>query len=191
MKKINLCIDIDSTVTMPDYWVPYANDYFGTNYHYHDDTVESYFIENKFTNEKFDGFYHLFAKDMHRTAKIRPYAAEAINNLREFCNIYYVTAREKNIEPITIQWLKDHDVYSDVYHLGSFYKNQKAKELNCHVFIEDNLETAKNLVEDSIKVLLIDTGFNRYENPDQIVRVFNWQEAHEKISYHYHSLKNN
>ncbi|HBH13396.1 MAG: HAD-superfamily hydrolase-like protein [Clostridiales bacterium 38_11] len=181
MKKINLCIDIDSTLTTPDYWVTYANTFFGTDYVYHDDTVEGYFKDNEFINKRFDDFYHRFAEDMHRNARIRPDAVEVINQLRKICNIYYVTARESHIENITIEWLKKHGILSEVFHLGSFYKNKKAKELNCDIFIEDNLETAKQLVEEGITVLLIDTGFNRYEKLPNMTRVFNWQEIYHFI----------
>lgn len=189
MKKLNLCVDIDSTLTTPDYWVEYANNFFGTDYVYHDDTVEGYFKDNEFTNKRFDDFYHQFAEDMHANASIRPDAVEVINQLKEVCNIYYVTARESHIETITIDWLKKHDIFSDVFHLGSFYKNKKAKELNCDIFIEDNLETAKQLVEEGITVLLIDTGFNRYEELPNMTRVFNWQEIHHFIKNYQNSVK--
>lgn len=189
MKKINVCIDLDSTLTVPDYWVDYANRHFGTNYVYDDNTVEQYFIDNQFDNNKFDEFYHQYASEMHRTAKLRPYAKEVIHHLKEYCNIYYVTAREKKIEPITIEWLKENNVFSDVFHLGSFHKNDKANELNCDIFIEDNLETAKKLYKDSITVLLIDTGFNRYENPEGIIRVSDWHEINHFISNYYRNRK--
>ncbi|PKM70349.1 MAG: hypothetical protein CVU93_02525, partial [Firmicutes bacterium HGW-Firmicutes-18] len=78
---------------------------------------------------------------------------------------------------------------SDVFHLGSFYKNKKAKELNCDIFIEDNLETAKQLVEEGITVLLIDTGFNRYEELPNMTRVFNWQEIHHFIKKYNNGFK--
>lgn len=191
MQKLNICIDIDSTVTMPDYWVRYANDYFGTDYVYSDDTVEDYFKDNEFDYKKFDDFYHKFSDKMHETATIRPFAKDAIDNIRKFSNIYYVTARESHIEPITIQWLKNHKIYSQVYHLGSFEKNDKANELNCDIFIEDNLETAKKLAGDNIKVILIDTGFNRYENPENIERVYNWKEIHDSIKKYYDLSFNN
>jgi len=29
--KLNLCIDIDGTITEPFYWLNFANDYFGTS----------------------------------------------------------------------------------------------------------------------------------------------------------------
>jgi hypothetical protein len=185
MQKLNVCIDIDSTVTMPDYWVRYANDYFDTDYEYNDDTVEEYFKENGFDHKKFDTFYHQFEEQMHETATIRPFAKKAIDNIKKFSNVYYVTARESHIEPITVQWLKNHHIYSTVYHLGSFEKNEKANELDCHIFIEDNLKTAKELAGDDIKVILIDTGFNRYENPENIERVYNWNEIYDSIKKYY------
>jgi len=142
MKKINLCIDIDSTVTKPDYWVDYFNKHFNTNYKYSDDTVEEYLKNNNVNYKIFDEFYHKYAEEMHKTAEIRPDAFENIKKLEEFCTISYVTARESHIEPITIEWLKKHKVYNDTYHLGSFDKTGKARDLDCDIFIEDNIETS-------------------------------------------------
>ncbi len=189
MTKINLCVDIDSTITNPDYWVDYANNHFNTNYEYDDDTVEMYFKDNNFDYKKFDKFYHEYAEKMHETADIRPKAKENIEKLEKFCNIHYVTARESHIEPITIEWLKKHKVYFNTHHLGSFKKTGKAKELKCDIFIEDNLETSKELAAEGIKVILIDTGFNRYEEPENIVRVYNWDDIYEEIKKHYQSIK--
>jgi len=181
MKKINLCIDIDSTVTKPDYWVDYFNKHFNTNYKYSDDTVEEYLKNNNVNYKIFDEFYHKYAEEMHKTAEIRPDAFENIKKLEEFCTISYVTARESHIEPITIEWLKKHKVYNDTYHLGSFDKTGKARDLDCDIFIEDNIETSKELVQEGIQVLLIDTGFNRYENPPNIKRVKDWKKIYKEV----------
>jgi hypothetical protein len=187
--KLNLCIDIDSTITKPDYWVNYANNHFNTDYEYNDDTVEDYFKENDFDYKKFDDFYHQYAEKMHETADIRPKVKENIKKLEDFCNIHYVTARESHIEPITIEWLKKHKVYYNTYHLGSFNKTNKAKELSCDIFIEDNLETSKDLAAEGIKVILIDTGFNRYENPQNIIRVYDWDDVYREVKNYQKSSK--
>jgi len=189
MTKLNLCVDIDSTITCPDYWVEYANNHFDTNYKYDDDTVENYFKDNNFDYKKFDNFYHEYAEKMHETATIRPKAKKNIEKLEKFCKINYVTARESHIEPITIEWLKKNKVYYDTYHLGSFKKTNKAKELKCDIFIEDNLETSKELAAEGIKVILIDTGFNRYDDPENISRVYNWDDIYEEIISYYKSFK--
>ena len=189
MKKINLCIDIDSTITKPDYWVDYYNKHFNANYIYCDDTVEEYLKKNDVDYKIFDEFYHKYAEEMHKTAEIRPDAVKNIKKLEKFCDIYYVTARESHIEPITVDWLKKHGVYNDTYHLGSFDKTGKAKDLNCDIFIEDNLKTSKDLVNEGIKVLLIDTGFNRYEEPDSIKRVKDWNEIYNEIKIYYNQNK--
>ena len=189
MNKINLCVDIDSTLTKPDYWVDYFNKHFNTNYSYSDDTVEKYLEKNDVDYRTFDDFYHKYAEEMHKTAEIRPDAVDNIKKLEEFCNIYYVTARESHIEPITIEWLKKHGIYNDTFHLGSFNKSAKAKDLECDIFIEDHLETSKNLVKEGIMVLLIDTGFNRYENPDKIKRVLDWNQIYKEVEYFYKKIK--
>ena len=181
MNKINLCLDIDSTVTQPDYWVDYANKYFNTNYVYDENTVAEFFANNGWNQKVFHNFYINFAPQMHRSAEIRPYAREAINKLKDFCNVYYVTARDSEVEHITIEWLKKYDIYSEVFHTGSILKNDIAKKLNCHIFVDDNLFTAKKLLDDFIRVLLFDTGFNRHEHPENIYRVYDWKEVYAHV----------
>jgi len=126
---------------------------------------------------------------MNETEEIRTKAKENIEKLKDFCNIYYVTARESHIEPITVEWLKKHKVYYNTFHLGSLEKTGKALELKCDIFIEDNLETSKELAAEGIKVILIDTGFNRYEDPENIVRVYDWDDIYKEIKKHYKSSK--
>jgi len=185
MKKINLCIDIDSTVTKPDYWVDYFNKHFNTNYKYSDDTVEEYLKNNNVDYKIFDEFYHKYAEEMHKTAEIRPDAFENIKKLEEFCTISYVTARELRTKEVTLDWFKKHDLpMSDLHMLGSHYKVAKAKELDCHVFIEDRYENALELTLGGFKVLLLDCPYNRNYTIPGMIRVFNWNHILDEIDEH-------
>ena len=55
---------------------------------------------------------------------------------------------------------------------------QKAKELECHIFIEDNPSNAMQLANEGMKVLLIDTNYNKEIEHENIVRVNNWIDIH-------------
>ena len=60
------------------------------------------------------------------------------------------------------------------------YRNiiPKAKELECHIFIEDNPSNAMQLANEGMKVLLIDTNYNKEIEHENIVRVNNWIDIH-------------
>ena len=52
----------------------------------------------------------------------------------------------------------------------------KAKELNCDVFIEDNPQNSLEIAESGIKVLLMDTNYNKTLSHKNIIRVQNWND---------------
>jgi uncharacterized HAD superfamily protein len=84
---------------------------------------------------------------------------------------------------LTHSYLKKNELYYDeLFVLGSHYKVEKAKELNCNIFIEDSYDNAMQLSKSGFKVLLMDTNYNRGQLNDNIIRVYNWREIYEKIN---------
>ena len=69
----------------------------------------------------------------------------------------------------------------EVYSLGTHYKIEKAKELNCDIFIEDSPYNALELADAGMKVLLIDTYYNKDTKHKDIIRVNNWFEIERFI----------
>lgn len=191
MIKLNLCIDIDGTVTTPYYWLRYANEYFNKNLKPED--VVEYEIHNVLgvDREEYTKFYDSFGEELHDKAKLRSRARRILNKLSEQHSIYYVTARDKRMTDITHSWIVKRRLPSDGIHiLGSHYKVDKARELNCDIFIEDRYENALQLSQAGFKVLLIDCNYNRMSIPDDITRVKDWDEIYSEIIAHsYKKLK--
>lgn len=51
MKSLNLCIDIDGTITEPYYWIPRASEYFKTHIEYKNVIfLADLFIEDRYEN---------------------------------------------------------------------------------------------------------------------------------------------
>ena len=112
-------------------------------------------------------------------AKVVDDAKNIIDELKKNHNLYFVTARDAKLTDITKNWLNENGFEEiDVYLLGSDYKIQKAKELECHIFIEDNPSNAMQLANEGMKVLLIDTNYNKEIEHENIVRVNNWIDIH-------------
>lgn len=177
MKRLNICIDIDGTMTDPYYFMPFFNKYFNKDLKEHHATT--YRIDHLYQigRDEMEMFYSKEGDNMHRNATILPKAKEVMEYLKDLHNLYIVTARSKEMESITIEWLKKHEIPDIIlYSLGSYYKVEKAKELECDLFIEDNPQNSLEIAESGIKVLLMDTNYNKTISHSNIIRVQNWND---------------
>lgn len=182
MKKLNICIDIDGTITDPYYWLDYCNDYFNTNITEKDVTEYSISQVLGINENSYLEFYEKNKYDIHSNQKIRDDASIIINKLRSVGNIYFVTAREESLTLLTHEYLKTNNIYYDnLFLLGTHHKVEKAKELYCDIFIEDNYDNAIELSKAGFYVLLLDTNYNKKPLNDNIKRVSNWLEIYEIV----------
>jgi uncharacterized HAD superfamily protein len=183
MKNLNICIDIDGTITEAYYWLDLCNRYFGKNIT--EDKVTEYYIHKVYgiPAEDYNEFYEKIKFKMHWEQKIRQDAKKYINRLSGYHNIYFVTARDKSLTMLTHSYLRKHNIpYDDLFVLGSHYKVDMARKLNCDVFIEDNYDNAIQLSAAGYKVLLIDTNYNRLPLNDNITRVHGWNQIFDIIN---------
>ncbi len=128
-------------------------------------------------------FYEKYKVRIHTEEKLRKGAKEVLNELNKYHNIYFVTAREKSLEVLTKSYLINHSIkFRDLYVLGSHYKVDKAKDLNCDIFIEDNPTNAVELSEAGFKVILLDTNYNKHiKENENIIRVDHWDEVYNIV----------
>ncbi|MBW5458844.1 5' nucleotidase, NT5C type [Clostridium sporogenes] len=183
MNNLNICIDIDGTITEPYYWLDISNKYFNKNIKPED--IIAYNIEDvlEITEEEYMKFYEKYKIRIHTEEKLRKGAKEVLNELNKYHNIYFVTAREKSLEVLTKSYLINHSIkFRDLYVLGSHYKVDKAKDLNCDIFIEDNPTNALELSEAGFKVILLDTNYNKHiKENENIIRIENWDEVYDIV----------
>ena len=183
MKNLNICIDIDGTITDPYYWLSYANSYFNSNIS--EDQVISYNISKVLNIEQNDyiEFYEKFKFEIHTTQKLRNDVKEILDELHRFNNLYYVTARDKSLELVTFLYLLNHEIpFDEIFILGTHNKVPKAKDLNCDIFIEDSYDNAIELSNNGFKVILLDTNYNRLPLNHNIIRAHNWMEISKIIT---------
>ncbi|MBP3907270.1 MAG: hydrolase [Peptostreptococcaceae bacterium] len=183
MNKLNICIDIDGTITNPYHFLPYLNDMYNKN------LTEEQFITHKMEElcgVEFDDLLKLLHNDYihaYSEADVVENAKDIIIELFANHNLYFVTARSQHLKDITQNWLTKHGLGEVALHLlGSDYKVDKARELNCNIFIEDNPDNAYQLASDGLTVILIDNNYNRNVEHENIVRVNNWNDIKEFIS---------
>lgn len=182
-KNLNICIDIDGTITDPYYWLSYANEYFNLNVT--EDQVTEYAIHKVLNVEEnaYLKFYEELKVDIHSKQPLRNDVKEILDILHKYNNLYFVTAREKSLELLTFSYLLNKELpFDEVFVLGTHNKIPKAKELNCNIFIEDSYDNAISLSENGFKVLLLDTNYNRLPLNSNITRVNDWNEILQIIN---------
>ncbi|MCD5414858.1 MAG: hypothetical protein LR001_07655 [Clostridiales bacterium] len=183
MGRLNLCVDIDGTITIPYYWLKYANKFFGTNLKPTD--ITEYDIDKvlNISAENYWEFYEIHGSEMHEKARARKGAKKNLLKLAENNNIHYVTARNSKMHEVTSEWIRKREFPKTSLHLlGSHNKVLKATELECDIFIEDRYENAVEIAEAGFQVLLVDCYYNRYTLPNRITRVKNWLEIYDTVS---------
>lgn len=194
MRKMNLCIDIDGTVTEPYYWLKRANLYFGKQLKPEDVTAYEIHKLLEIEEDDYREFYQLYGKLLHRESKARFGASEAIQLLYQQHNIHFVTARDEEMKDVSIEWLDMHNMPMDsIALLGSPDKANKAKELGSDLFIEDCYSNAIQLSRSGFEVILIDCTYNKGLLPENVTRVKSWSEiikiADAKANIQYDELK--
>jgi uncharacterized HAD superfamily protein len=180
MKDLNICIDIDGTITDAYYWLKSCNEYFNTNIT--EAQVTEYDIHKVLgiERERYEEFYEKHKIKIHEDQKLRADVKAVISELFLYHNIYFVTARHKSLTMLTHSYLRKNQIpYDELFVLGSHYKVDKAKELSCSIFIEDNYDNAIQLSNSGFKVILVDTTYNRKPINSNIIRVYNWNQIYK------------
>lgn len=177
MKNLNICIDIDGTLTSPYHYMPYLNKIYNKNLTEEDFTTVFWAELYGDTLEgMLDKLYSNYLNS-YSEAQVVEGAKEAIEELYKENQLFLVTARNSTLEQITRDWLEKQQLsYVPLYLLGTDKKLDKAKELKCDIFIEDHPNNALMLAEGGIKVILIDCNYNKNVDHKNIIRVSSWKE---------------
>lgn len=163
-KSRNICIDIDGTMIDPYFFIPYLNELTGENVKEEEytsiDWNDTYGPQYQNIYENFDVEY----SHIYKEANILDGAKEVVDKLLENGDqVYFVTARSKDIDEITKSWIEKQGLDSSrVYSLsGNSGKVKMAEKLQCDYFIEDDPNNVKNLLKAGYKVVLMDTNYNK------------------------------
>ena len=116
-------------------------------------------------------------------------AQKVINYLHHFFEVYFITSRAKyytNAKEQTFEWFDKHNI---IYNQNNFFFDNKkvelSKKLGISKFIEDRAETALELAENNINVLLLNYPWNNDPRQELIQKI----NKHPKIERIYNTPK--
>lgn len=183
MNNLNICIDIDGTLTNPYYWLDKTAEYFNKIVRHEDFTQYEYSKVMGISESEYDEFYEKHKFKYHSKDVLRFKARDTINKFYLSNNIFFVTARDKSLEMLTFSYLNRKNIkFNKLFVLGTHHKVNKAKELKCDLFIEDNPYNALELSNAGFKVLLMDAAYNREIANNNIIRVYDWIDVEGVIN---------
>jgi len=114
-------------------------------------------------------FEEIFEKGLIAEAPIIPGAAEKVNELYDAGNeIYIITARKKNWEEQTKEWLKKNGIKYHKLIMGAGKKGDVAKEEGIDVFIEDSSDNIENLEGNGIRAFVFSQPWNQDSHATRI-----------------------
>ena len=138
--------------------------------------------EEKFYKENIEYFASLF-EPIEECSKY-------VKLLKEEGNIIYIISGRDNGEysnpyKMTIDWLKKYDIVYDKLFLVDAYNSHSKTEIcleyNIDVMIDDSKRMCKDIKDNGIRALLMDTPYNRDTN--EFERVNSWKEIYNKLSH--------
>ncbi|MGG0658627.1 hypothetical protein [Rummeliibacillus pycnus] len=178
-KKYSFGIDIDGTITTPEFLLPYINKAFNTNLIL--DDITTYDLTEALTVDKLD-FFKWFKKEeltIYKNPPLQLNAQRILSNWYPNVTLNYITAREENSREVTDNWFKTNSLpYDTIDIVGPTDKVIAGKRHGVQLFMEDKHDNAVRLHEElDIPVLLFDAPYNRESIPNGVIRVNSWKEA--------------
>ena len=178
-------IDIDGTVTSPATLIPHINKQYNVSITL-DDVVEYDFLSafpHPVDRDEFQKWFKANESNMYRVSELADGAKQTLQAWSSTYELFYISARGENVFDITKEWFQLNDIpYDHIELIGSHDKLAAAKIHQVDAFFEDKHDNAVMLAEElNIPVLLFDTPYNRLHVPNNVIRVYNWQEANHWI----------
>ena len=177
-------IDIDGTITKPDSMLPYINKAFQLQLTLEDiNQYEFYPFVNVPTHE-FDQWFQENEPIMYLESPMVKYAKQVLQQWKEDFELYFISARNQNLLPVTKQWFSNNDLlYHHIELIGTHNKVATVKKHQIDLFFEDKHDNAVAIAEQcGIPVILFDTPYNRMATPRNVIRVDTWLEASQWVN---------
>ncbi|MCK9345313.1 MAG: hypothetical protein M0P64_04350 [Candidatus Pacebacteria bacterium] len=190
--KIGLDLD-DVLLATNDAMLKWHNRVYGTSYARKDIvTWELTKVWNCTFDEMLSRIHEFYASPEHDETLAFKGAIEGIETLGEGKEYHIITSRPGEMHGKTMALIQKYfpPLVESVHFTSqvteeagrSRKKEHVCLELGIQVFVEDNLDYARNVAGVEIPVLLFDTPWNQTEDlPSNVTRVYSWEEIVEKL----------
>lgn len=180
---MNICIDIDGTLTDSNHFIPYFNEYFNKTITDEERSIYDLGELYNVSEAELREFYNSHGIKMQMEAKLLEHAKEVLESWKKNYNLNIITARKAENIRTTIQWLECHDLdWIPVYAIGTPNKLDTALSLGCDIFIEDHPKFSIVAADSGIKVILMNAIYNEDLEHENIFRVYNWSEVDDLVN---------
>lgn len=184
MRKLNIGIDIDDTVTDTfEYLMPLVAEYFNLDLNYLEENNISYTSLPEDIKDREVEFGKVYYDEAILNVPIKQNVSKYINMIKELGhNIIFITARSDrtNTDPVgdSKKYFDKYNIlYDDV--ICTLDKVKVCKENNIDLFIDDSINNCTNISCAGIDVLLFESKINKH--CDLFRRVSNWEEIYNII----------
>lgn len=178
-------IDIDGTITCPSNVSDIINLEYKNNFKL--EYIVEYSIGNvlNIPEEEVHRLFKKYRSHLFDTPKLNGISSNVINYWYDIgYEIILITARNESTTKDTKKWLSKCGIkYHKLYSIGSYGKSPIVVEEGIDVFIEDRIETIKEVEVYSPTTIniLFDTPYNQGELERQSLRVFSWEEIKDNV----------
>ncbi|MCL6639056.1 MAG: hypothetical protein K6T80_05155 [Firmicutes bacterium] len=187
---MRLGVDIDGVLADSlALWVKELNQFFKKSKRVEEiqlyDICETYEI----TFKQLEDFMRARGSQIMSNVPVMRGASYYLSRIKQYHDIYIVTARDGKYERETRDWLKRHGIpYDDLCLLGSHQKQSACLDLRLGAMVEDTLEIGLKVSAAGVPVLLYDAPYNRGDLPPLVVRHSSWEEVFRTVVVDYHTL---
>jgi len=109
-------------------------------------------------------------------------ASYFLSRIKQYHEIYIVTARDEKFGQETREWLNKHYLpFDELFLLGSHEKKEPCLKNNIKVLVEDTLEIGAKVSSAGVPVLLMDAPYNQGALPRLVYRTRSWEEIYRAI----------
>lgn len=163
----------------------FHNSRYGTSYERED--VRSWYLEHTWgctQQEVVARVKEWYGSQEHAESRPVAGAIAAVGELARSHELYVITSRPANVKDLTQVWLDRHfpDQFGQLHFTSHFEpgagsKAEVCRKLGISLLVEDSLLHARDVAASGATVLLLDCPWNQEAVPDNIIRIFTWDDV--------------
>jgi uncharacterized HAD superfamily protein len=143
------------------------------------------------TEEVVRKVFEFYNSQEHAAARPMDGAIEGIQKIKKDNRLFIITSKPDTFREIMNAWIQKNfpNTFEEIYFTNQFHgigiqttKIDLCKKLGIEIFIDDALHNAKNIAENGIPVLLLDSPWNQATTETPITRVHSWNEIVQKLT---------